>query len=193
MNAFTIRDAVPADADPAAQLLAETMAGFGVAALGLGDRALELRALRGWFAVRGNRFSHQFAQVALVGDEVAGILLSFPGRLLTVLELGCLSRFIHIYGIINGVRMLWRNKVLGHTREATSTEYLLAHLAVDERFRRQGIAASLLDLAVEKTRQAGLERLVLEVEIGNLPAITLYEKCAFRIEGTQRFGRNAAL
>ncbi len=68
------------DAPAAARLLADTMAGFGVAVLGLGDEQMELKALLRWFGEKDNRFSHQFSHMARLDGEMAGLLLCFPGR-----------------------------------------------------------------------------------------------------------------
>ncbi len=81
--------------------------------------------------------------------------------------------------------------VLGHTKEAEKNEYLIAHVAVFETFRRKGIARALLDKAILCAREASLSRVVLEVEIGNTPAIQLYEGVGFKTQFTTEFGRHA--
>lgn len=49
-------------------------------------------------------------------------------------------------------------------------------VAVAPEYRRQGLGRMLLRHAVRKAREAGAERLLLEVQDGNLPAMRLYEK-----------------
>jgi ribosomal-protein-alanine N-acetyltransferase len=60
------------------------------------------------------------------------------------------------------------------------------NVAVDESYRRQGIADELL-LSLEEfclSRQA--ESMTLEVRESNLPAISLYEKHGYQMEGCRK-------
>jgi ribosomal protein S18 acetylase RimI-like enzyme len=190
---LVIAPAKNGDAPAAARLLADTMAGFGVAVLGAGDEALELRALVQWFSEEGNRFSHQFARIASFEGETAGLLLGFPGREAGRLSLACRHSILKIYQFRELTRLIWRGMVLGHTREAEKDEFLVAHVAVFPQYQRKGIASALLDTAVLQAKDSGLSKLALEVEIGNEPAITCYERFGFRTQFTTRFGRHADL
>ena len=186
---LSLRPAEVKDGPIAAELLAETMGGFGVAALGLGKKDLELSALQKWFSSAGNRFSYQHTTLAEADGSACGLLLGFPGNRLTALELGCARHLFCIYGFFGAFGMVWRNKVLGGTNEADNNEYLLAHLAVDSAHRRKGIGAELIHKAVDAANVAGFSRLVLEVEIGNDPALKLYQKSGFEILHTTEFKR----
>ncbi len=179
------------DAPTAARLLADTMAGFGVAVLGLGDEQMELKALLRWFGEKDNRFSHQFSHMARLDGEMAGLLLCFPGREAPGLTKGCARSIFSIYSVGQLAQLIWRGLVLGRAKEAEKDEYLISHLAVFEAFRRKGIARALLDKAILCAREASLSRVVLEVEIGNTPAIQLYEGVGFKTQFTTEFGRNA--
>jgi len=182
-----MRAARKEDAIPASFLLADTTGEFGVAVLGLGKPELQLKALQTWFSQRGNRFSHEHIIIAEKYGIAAGLLLSFPGDTLRDLELGCGRQMFKIYGVIGALRMVWLNKSLVNNTEADKDEYLIAHLAVDEHFRRQGIAQALLAKAEELSLAAGLRKQVLEVEIGNDKAIRLYKKANFEIVHTVYF------
>jgi ribosomal protein S18 acetylase RimI-like enzyme len=190
-----LRPATKEDSLIAAALLAETNGEFGVEVLGLGKPELQLSALQQWFADSGNRFSYQYSTVAEKDGTPAGLLLAFPGSKLSRLELGCGKCIFGIYGFFGALKMIRLNKSLAGNKEAEKDEYLIAHLAVDERFRRQGIAQTLLDKAGQDALSLGLNKLVLEVEIDNEKAITLYQKAGFEIvntvyfsEKTDRFG-----
>ncbi|MCM1089320.1 MAG: ribosomal protein S18-alanine N-acetyltransferase [Butyrivibrio sp.] len=56
---------------------------------------------------------------------------------------------------------------------------------VDERFRRQGVAAMLLRELIDKAGQRGITSFTLEVRESNRPAIRLYERFGFRGEGVR--------
>ena len=60
-------------------------------------------------------------------------------------------------------------------------ELYIGHLAVTEKFRRQGIGLKLLEHAEEKAREKGLPKLSLLTEIENSAARALYEKYGFRL------------
>jgi ribosomal protein S18 acetylase RimI-like enzyme len=178
------------DTTTAARLLADTMAGFGVAVLGAGDEQLELKALQRWYGEKDNRFSHQFAHIARLDGEIAGLLLCFPGREVPGLTKGCARSILSIYRFGQLVKLTWRGLVLGRAKEAEKDEFLISHIAVFESYRRKGIARALLDKAVLCAREAGLSRVVLEVEIGNTAAIQLYEGYGFKTQFTTDFGRH---
>lgn len=188
-----ITPAKPEDSAMAARLMADTMAGFGVAVLGAGDEQLELRALAYWFKAIGNRFSHEFAYIARWQGEPAGMILGFPGRDAGHLSLACRHSIREVYTWGKLAKLIWRGMVLGHTREAEDNEFLIAHVAVYEQFRRKGIATALLEKAAALAREAGFDRLALEVEIGNTPAIECYQRFGFVTQFTTRFGRHAAM
>ena len=56
---------------------------------------------------------------------------------------------------------------------------------VDERFRRQGVAAMLLRELIDNAGQKGITSFTLEVRESNRPAICLYERFGFRSEGVR--------
>lgn len=53
-------------------------------------------------------------------------------------------------------------------------------------FRGQGIGEALMQAAIEKARHRGLTRIELTVREHNKPAIALYEKFGFKVEGLHR-------
>ena len=62
----------------------------------------------------------------------------------------------------------------------------IMNLAVDEAYRRRGIARRLLDELFEATAGDAMRGYTLEVRISNLPAIALYEAAGFRVSGVRR-------
>lgn len=52
----------------------------------------------------------------------------------------------------------------------------LADIAVAPKFRRRGIAEELLGRLEEQARRRGAERILLEVRVSNVPAMSLYLK-----------------
>jgi len=62
-------------------------------------------------------------------------------------------------------------------------ELQIQNLATAPAFRRQGVAARLLQHLLERSRAVGLDAAWLEVRAGNVAAIALYERFGFRIVG----------
>ena len=59
----------------------------------------------------------------------------------------------------------------------------MMNIAVDEGYRRQGIAQLLVEALVEQLKKVESRCLTLEVRISNAPAIALYEKLGFEQVG----------
>ena len=55
----------------------------------------------------------------------------------------------------------------------------VVNIAVEESYRRKGIAQDLLNRCVEKCEEEGCEYLTLEVRVSNSAAIAFYEKNGF--------------
>jgi ribosomal-protein-alanine N-acetyltransferase len=64
-------------------------------------------------------------------------------------------------------------------------ELQIQNLATLPQLRRRGIAAKLLTHAIERSRKQGLTSVCLEVRVTNKPAIALYERFGFTIDGTR--------
>lgn len=62
-------------------------------------------------------------------------------------------------------------------------------MGVHKGYRRLGIGARLLEHSLRAASELGLERIQLEVFASNTPAIKLYEKAGFLIEGVKKRGR----
>ena len=56
----------------------------------------------------------------------------------------------------------------------------LLRIAVDKRYRRQGIAERLMTDMLSDLSEAGAERITLEVRAHNIPATKLYKKYGFK-------------
>ena len=55
-------------------------------------------------------------------------------------------------------------------------------------YRGQGLGARLLDDCLERAKHAGITRVELEAREDNLPALRLYGRFGFEVEGTKRRG-----
>lgn len=62
-------------------------------------------------------------------------------------------------------------------------------MGVHKDFRRRGIGTELIERTLADAKAKGLERVELEVFASNAPAIRLYEKIGFAVEGVKKKGR----
>jgi ribosomal-protein-alanine acetyltransferase len=60
-------------------------------------------------------------------------------------------------------------------------ELHINNVAVREIYRRRGIGRSLLDCILQEGKRSGVGCAFLELRAGNHAALTLYEKCGFRV------------
>ena len=60
-------------------------------------------------------------------------------------------------------------------------ELHINNVAVREIYRRRGIGRSLLDCILRESQRLGVGCAFLELRAGNHAALTLYEKCGFRV------------
>lgn len=62
----------------------------------------------------------------------------------------------------------------------------ITNVAVGKHFRRMGVAGMLLEKVLAAGEGLGIRDFTLEVRSGNEPAVSLYEKYGFRVEGVRR-------
>jgi ribosomal protein S18 acetylase RimI-like enzyme len=62
-------------------------------------------------------------------------------------------------------------------------------MGVHKHFRSMGIGTKLIEQTIGKAKEKGLERIELEVFASNIPAIKLYEKIGFVMEGVKKKAR----
>jgi ribosomal-protein-alanine N-acetyltransferase len=65
-------------------------------------------------------------------------------------------------------------------------ELHINNVAVREDYRRRGIGRQLLNNVLEEGKRSGVPRAFLELRAGNQAALTLYEKCGFRVTARRK-------
>ncbi|HWJ91233.1 MAG TPA: GNAT family N-acetyltransferase [Flavisolibacter sp.] len=75
----------------------------------------------------------------------------------------------------------WKDFVAGTValKKVDDSVFEFTKMAVDERFRRKGIAEALSYAAFEKAKQLGASKVILYSQTGLVPAITMYKKLGF--------------
>ncbi len=65
-------------------------------------------------------------------------------------------------------------------------ESQICNICVASNYRRQGIASELLQTVKEFSAVQDCERCELEVNVSNIPAVGLYTKCGYKVEGVRK-------
>jgi ribosomal protein S18 acetylase RimI-like enzyme len=172
------------DSAAATNLIYETMGTFGDAALGLGDKALALRAIEYFFIKKGNRFSWQVTWLSKLGNQPTGVLVVFPGDQYLRRNLAIGWQLWKVYGFTGGVRLIWDSMVALNSKETKKDEFYISHIAVHPNYRRHGIAHELMAWAESLAKQNGLKKCSLVVDIDNTAAFTLYQSLGYQVVET---------
>jgi ribosomal protein S18 acetylase RimI-like enzyme len=178
---MNIRSARIEDSPAAAELISETMEGFGDAVLGFGDRQRSIKAIGKFFAKTGNRFSHRSTFMAEFMNQTAGLLLAFPGKDLGKLTLPMAYQIWSIYSLREVLKLAALAPKAATGEEARPDEFYIAHLAVFPQFRQRGIGRALLAYADELGLKAGFTKCSLCVDVDNPAAQKLYLSSGYRI------------
>lgn len=181
---MNIRAAQIDDAPTAAELILETMEGYGEVMLGLDNRARAVKVIAGFFKKDNNRFSYRLTYLAEVGDRTAGLLLVFPGRDTFKLALPMSWQILSFYNPWELLRLAVRAPMAADGEETRPDEFYVSHLAVLPEFRRQGVGRALLGHADALGRACGLAKCSLCVDIDNPNAQQLYLSQGYQIVKT---------
>ncbi len=181
MENLTIRKAQVCQAGQAGQLILETLYGFGTYITGLGSSERGSKALSDFFRLPGNRFSHEFSYVASLNDEIAGLLLVFPGTAFAKVNWIMIRQMPKVYSLKEICELVRREIILRDEEEVGKDEFYIAHLSVCREFQRRGIGQALLDFAQQKALEKKLKKLSLMAEQENRSAVRLYEKFGFKV------------
>jgi ribosomal protein S18 acetylase RimI-like enzyme len=165
------RDARKADARALAQLI--EIAGEGIPTYLWAQRAGEGRTALDVGTERAARedanFSYRNAVVARVDGKIAGMLLAYPLPAPSAQELADLP----------GLPPLLRPLV--ELEHCVPGSFYVNALAVFPPYRGHGIGGALLDIALERARQARCQRLSVQVFAENEGALRLYLRSGYRV------------
>ena len=182
-----VRPCSPSDAPLAAELILLSMGELGEFVWGSGNAGKARRVLSALFAKRGNRFSHQFAELAELDGKTVGLGLGYSACQMERLHLPTAWQLLTIWGPTEFVRFLRRVRPLMRAKEAESGEYFINTVAVSPGVQGTGIGGRLIACLETKARRQGLDRCSLCVEVENAGAQGFYGRYGYRIVETLQF------
>lgn len=125
-----------------------------------------------FFCDNNNRISYQNTIVVDLLDEVAGIVISYPGDDAAVLD----------QPILNRLRKKNHNHEIYFDKEADAGDYYIDTVCVEPKFQGNGIGTTLIKKAEEAAKQSGFNRVSLNVARDNSVARNLYKKLGYHEE-----------
>lgn len=177
-----IRPARPQDAPTGARLMYYAGAHYMLAFFGSPERKA-FKVLRRMFPLPGHMTSYTHAFVVEDRGNVVALFSGFDGK-----RWRASKRASWIYGPVWWIAApLWQipkmifafNEFDKSIPPVLEDEYYVEHLAVLPEKRGQGIGKQLMDFAETLAKAKALERVVLDVEIGNERARRLYKRLGF--------------
>jgi ribosomal protein S18 acetylase RimI-like enzyme len=163
----------------AAALYLSSPEGFRL--FGGGERG-GLRLIAKAFATAGNDCSCDVVTVAELEGEVAGAMASFPAREGAERR----RRFVRV-ALRQRPPWQWARLLLmsragaSHAPTPPADAFYVDSLGTGARFRRRGVARTLLEAAERSARERGLSSLALDTRATNTAARALYEGFGFEL------------
>lgn len=131
-----------------------------------------------------NTFGHEHIHV--VSDEnedILGILVSFCGRETSLWN--DFKAYFKVLSFYNFLKYAVKGTLINESLTASvgKNDYYLSNVAVDPKFRGQGIGTYILENAFEAAKSKGCKRVLLDVTGNNEGAQRLYERFGFKFYG----------
>jgi uncharacterized protein len=179
-----VRRAHREDSEAVSELIYLPMGKMADYLFGFDDPTRAKEVFRKLFEQEGSRFSYQFADVIEADHEIAGLLIGYPGANLKQMDVPMAKQLRAIFGWSGMWRFLQRSFPLMRYKETERDEFYIFTLAIKPSFQDNGLGSRLLSHGLAKTRELGLAKCSLGVDINNVGAIHFYEANGFRVVET---------
>ncbi|MDQ6420356.1 GNAT family N-acetyltransferase [Paenibacillus sp. LHD-117] len=169
-----IDSALKSDADKLMPLLLSAIGSIAHTLSGTSEDSETWDVLLGYIGQERNRISYGNIIVDRRDGGIAGMLICYPGDEAIELDRPIRERLERNYGAEAAGALV---------PECKPGDFYLDAVAVDERYRGQGIAKALIAAFEERGKAGGFRRLSLIVEQYNEGAYALYRKLGFVDDG----------
>ncbi|GKU75924.1 GNAT family N-acetyltransferase [Paenibacillus sp. L3-i20] len=132
------------------------------------------QVLSDYYLQENNRISYRNIIVDRRDGVIAGMLIAYLGDEAEQLDKPIKDRLKHLYGEASAAKIV---------KECQEGDYYLDAVAVDERYRGQGIASNLITAFEERGKSLGCKQLSLIVESYNTRAYSLYSRLGYIADG----------
>jgi ribosomal protein S18 acetylase RimI-like enzyme len=177
----SMRPSIPPDSDPVTRLIYLSMGIEADWLFGQEKGHPTNQVLTNLFLRRGNRISYPLSTVAERDEKVAGLLLAYPGYLLSHFNWMTGLHLTGVLGLAATIRLARRQAAYGDLKETEKDEFYISNLGVFPDLQGKGIGTMLMDRAEEMARKAGLQKCSLIVTFGHKDARRLYEHLGYKV------------
>jgi ribosomal protein S18 acetylase RimI-like enzyme len=143
------------------------------------------KILVGKFVQFGNNFiGHENIYLCLIGGEIAGLVIGYSGKsinkLRAIFDLLCKFK---LYQILNYLLISSSLFDSVYTPKLNVDDFYISVIVVHEKFRNHGVGSFLLSESILIAKECGCKKIVLDVNISNYAALSLYNKFGFSDTG----------
>jgi ribosomal protein S18 acetylase RimI-like enzyme len=150
------------------------------------EESIVERTLNQLWQEDNNRFSHQYAYEAKMGEQTLGMVTCYPISLMERLAWPTFRRLLSYrkWDLIgHSLRNLKELYSMITLREGKVNEFYIGTLAALPESRGLGVGSALIRFTEEQAVLQGYRTCSLTVKKENLPAIKLYERLGYQIVG----------
>ena len=129
----------------------------------------------------GNNFiGHENIYLCLIEDEIAGLVIGYSGKpankFRAIFDLLCKFK---LYQILNYLLISSFLFDTAYTPNLKKDDFYICVIVVHEKFRNRGVGTYLLNESTFIASECGCKKVVLDVDVNNHAAISLYNKLGF--------------
>ena len=131
--------------------------------------------------------------VGVIDGRVVAVGAGYGADTKWPFTLAAARQILSHYGVGRGLGVISRGlRVESVIRPPDGDMHYLAHLAVAPELRGRGVGRALIDQLMDRAREAGRPRAVLDVAVSNPRAEALYQRVGFKVIGERRSGLSRA-
>ncbi|WP_394222224.1 GNAT family N-acetyltransferase [Alteromonas gracilis] len=132
------------------------------------------------WALGGGQYGFKNHWVAYEGDVIVGVVTCWHSKLGADFDRATLDSITSYFSLDEAMTVLMRNQTVAiNLTPPSNTELMIGHLSVAESARRNGVGSLLIDSMQAQAEKLKKRKLVLDVEVSNIPAIRFYQHQGF--------------
>ena len=135
----------------------------------------------------GGQYGFKNHWVASKGNEVLGVVTSWHSKLGAAFDRATLDSITSYFTLDEAMAVLMRNQTVAvNLTPPTTSELMIGHLSVAESAKCSKVGSRLVDTMHKRAEKLKKRKLVLDVEVSNIPAIRFYQHHNFQEESINK-------